>query len=324
LVELVAKGTNCLLNIGPRADGSIPEQSVAILEEIGRWMEVNREAVHGTSASPFPTEFEWGRAAVKKNNLYLFLFEVPEKLELTGLRSGVHRATYLAAPNNALEIEQRHDVDTDHHLLALQLGANVSGGPFNVIRLELEGEPDVSGLPCQQPNGSICLPAHLAGIQNERAGTREETASAKDTAVAAENFNLAAARGMEVTVSGVVENWFDTRGYVYWDFTAASPGAYQLELRTFAKKYEPWVGGHEVRVECNGQVLECCLRPDTEPDTAYRQYFNETGSFLGILHLNEPGHHRLALKALSINPEDKAGLAVRMLILRKHIVQDYT
>jgi alpha-L-fucosidase len=44
----VSKNGALLLNIGPRADGTIPEQAEKILREIGRWLEVNGEAVYGT------------------------------------------------------------------------------------------------------------------------------------------------------------------------------------------------------------------------------------------------------------------------------------
>ena len=37
-----------LLNIGPKADGSITEEETAVLEEIGAWMAVNGEGIYGT------------------------------------------------------------------------------------------------------------------------------------------------------------------------------------------------------------------------------------------------------------------------------------
>ena len=40
LVEIVSKGGNYLLNIGPMGDGSIPEASIKVLKEVGSWMEV--------------------------------------------------------------------------------------------------------------------------------------------------------------------------------------------------------------------------------------------------------------------------------------------
>lgn len=48
LADTVSKGGNLLLNVGPKADGSIPEGDRRILEDLGAWMKVNREAIDGT------------------------------------------------------------------------------------------------------------------------------------------------------------------------------------------------------------------------------------------------------------------------------------
>jgi alpha-L-fucosidase len=48
LVDIVAKGGNLLLNIGPRPDGDWDKDVYKVLEEMGKWMEVNREAIYST------------------------------------------------------------------------------------------------------------------------------------------------------------------------------------------------------------------------------------------------------------------------------------
>jgi alpha-L-fucosidase len=48
LVDVVSKNGALLLNIGPRADGTIPEPEQEILRTIGRWLAVNGEAIYGT------------------------------------------------------------------------------------------------------------------------------------------------------------------------------------------------------------------------------------------------------------------------------------
>ena len=47
-VDIVSKNGSLLLNIGPRADGTIPEPEQAILREIGAWLQLNGEAIYGT------------------------------------------------------------------------------------------------------------------------------------------------------------------------------------------------------------------------------------------------------------------------------------
>ena len=48
LVDIVAKGGNLLLNVGPDAQGQFPPRALQRLHEIGDWMQVNAEAIHGT------------------------------------------------------------------------------------------------------------------------------------------------------------------------------------------------------------------------------------------------------------------------------------
>ncbi|MCH5689098.1 alpha-L-fucosidase [Niabella sp. W65] len=47
LVNNVSKGGNYLLNIGPKADGSIPPMAIRRLREMGGWMLTNAEAIYG-------------------------------------------------------------------------------------------------------------------------------------------------------------------------------------------------------------------------------------------------------------------------------------
>ena len=48
LVDIVSKNGNLLLNIGPKPDGTITEQQQEVLIEIGKWLDVNGEAIYGT------------------------------------------------------------------------------------------------------------------------------------------------------------------------------------------------------------------------------------------------------------------------------------
>jgi alpha-L-fucosidase len=48
LIDIVSKNGNLLLNVGPRADGSLPEAQLTALEGMGRWLAINGEAIYGT------------------------------------------------------------------------------------------------------------------------------------------------------------------------------------------------------------------------------------------------------------------------------------
>ncbi|MGD0261111.1 MAG: alpha-L-fucosidase [Verrucomicrobiota bacterium] len=65
LIDCASKGGNYLLNIGPTAEGVFPDACIERLEDIGKWMKVNSQAICGTQASPFES-LPWGRCTQKK------------------------------------------------------------------------------------------------------------------------------------------------------------------------------------------------------------------------------------------------------------------
>jgi alpha-L-fucosidase len=106
LIDIASKGGNYLLNVGPTAEGRIPEASVQRLAEIGRWMRVNGESIYGTTASPIP-ELAWGRATLKDSRLYLHVFDWPQgELELPAPARDPLRAYLLADPSTPLAVSR--------------------------------------------------------------------------------------------------------------------------------------------------------------------------------------------------------------------------
>ncbi len=97
LVECVSKGGNMILNVGPDAKGKIPEESVEILKEVGKWMEKNKESIYGCGISEL-SKPEWGRYTQKGDMIYAHVYEMPlGALPLQGINPGrLEGVIYLA------------------------------------------------------------------------------------------------------------------------------------------------------------------------------------------------------------------------------------
>lgn len=92
-VDCISMGGNLLLDIGPRADGTIPEPQKEVLEELGRWTNKHSEAIYGTKAG-IPHGHFYGPTTLSADStiLYLYLDNNPkDQLVIKGLKNKVNR-----------------------------------------------------------------------------------------------------------------------------------------------------------------------------------------------------------------------------------------
>ncbi len=76
LVDIVSKGGNYLLNIGPDALGAIPQPSIERLEGMGAWLAVNGESIYGTRPGPIQGDERY-RTTQKDDSVYVHVFDYP-------------------------------------------------------------------------------------------------------------------------------------------------------------------------------------------------------------------------------------------------------
>ena len=137
LCDIASKGGNYLLNVGPKPDGTFPEQSVTALKQIGAWMNINGEAIYATKASPLPPLI-WGRCTKKESKegtiLYLSVFSWPKNSELLipGFKNEVLSAKLLA---NGKTLQTNH---SDEGLI-ISVPLNAPDTAATVIKLQLKG-----------------------------------------------------------------------------------------------------------------------------------------------------------------------------------------
>jgi alpha-L-fucosidase len=88
LADIVSKNGNLLLDVGPKADGTIPRLMAERLRDIGAWLDVNGEAIYGTTYYSHAEDEHSNvpvRYTVKDGNLYAIALEWPgEQLTLGG------------------------------------------------------------------------------------------------------------------------------------------------------------------------------------------------------------------------------------------------
>lgn len=148
LIDICSKGGNFLLNVGPTAEGEFPAPCIERLKEIGRWLEVNGDAIYGTTGSPF-AYLSWGAATRKGDRLYLHVFDWPADGKLrVPLRSKVKGAALLVDPQNALKVQAEAD------RVVVDLPEDAPDKIASVVVLDLAEEPVV--LPIASAGKSVC------------------------------------------------------------------------------------------------------------------------------------------------------------------------
>jgi alpha-L-fucosidase len=164
LTDIASKGGNFLLNVGPTAEGEIPQPSIKRLKAIGTWMKVNSESIYGTTASPF-FKLPWGRCTKKTDNkgttLYFHVFDWPEngKLAIPELLSEIKSATLLANSKNLA-------AKTSEKGVVIDLPQTAPDDINSVIKVVIDGELKVESNMPKEVNGTVELLPTLANIHN--------------------------------------------------------------------------------------------------------------------------------------------------------------
>ena len=126
---------NYLLNIGPKADGSIPEESVRILTAVGKWMDRNGSTIYQSDKCQ-PNSSEFARFSRKGNTLYMHVHFWPgSTVSLGGLTNQVKSAKLLVGG-------KKIKFDQDKFRVRFTgLPEKAPDDPVTTIAIECDGEP---------------------------------------------------------------------------------------------------------------------------------------------------------------------------------------
>ena len=264
LADIVSKGGNFLLNVGPTAEGEIPAASVQRLAEIGRWMETNGESIYGTSASPFK-RLPWGRCTQKPGFLYLHVFDWPTdgKLVVPALHNDVKKA-YLLADAGRAKLETKRAEDD----VIVSLSGDAPDPWDSIVVLEIDGEPAVTqGDVRQAEDRSITLHARDAETHGDR--IRYESGNGKDN----------------------IGFWTNPDDWVSWVCRVYAAGKFTVEVRYACTA----LGGSQYSVEVGGTTLDA----QTEATGGWTNFESHS---LGTVTLSAD-RHILTVKAKELKGE---------------------
>ena len=148
LVGINGKGGNFLLNIGPDAQGVVPDESVKILETLGKWLKANGESIYETEPAPdFPYLLNWGGFTAKDNKLYMHIFEWPDsphEVLTYGFKTKVKNAYFLNDTSKTpITVLQTYESGRDEYRMRVLLPEKPLDSLDTVVVLELGGKPEI-------------------------------------------------------------------------------------------------------------------------------------------------------------------------------------
>jgi alpha-L-fucosidase len=143
-------GGNYLLNIGPKADGSVPEESVSILETVGRWMDTNGKTIYPAERISTPGSGGCANFTGSGNTLYIHVhawpgstpaqewltfYQPPCVISFGGMQSKVKSARVLKTGASVAFTQD------EFHLRLTGLPEQAPDDPVTVIEVECESKP---------------------------------------------------------------------------------------------------------------------------------------------------------------------------------------
>lgn len=304
LCSIVAKGGNYLLNVGPTAEGTIPQESVERLQAVGKWLEKNGEAIYRARGCVLKNEADWGTMTSDGNGkVYLFLFDWPEsgRFTLNGLSNCVLSAKLLETGENVAVSQAKISLPGKLlDRLSICLPAIMPQSEVPVIVLEIEGELQVDETPSDR-EGRVILSAasgHLAS-QSEKP----------------EAF---------ISKAGILENWHSNLDSISWVTAFSEAGDYDVMMNTLTEKYPEskpdgtdWEGGHEFQISCADSSLEFTVADDERTYPRDLFLWQNVVTRCGTLHIEKPGIYTFALTPKKLNFEKGLGPKLRNMVLTK-------
>ena len=259
LIECASRGVNYVVNVGPKADGTIPQPSMEIMDFIGGWMKANAESIYGTTANPFNDNFPWGFVTRKDNVLYLHLQRRPAGgcIVLKGMLSPVEKATVLSTGKDAFV--SCEDI----------CRISVPDG------LDYERVP-VLKLTCKEP-------VHFSDANYMNEGIIS-------IPVAGGNVVPGAEGQLDFSEGRVTQNFHSGMGKIRMKCEVDSPGTYLVRVFTSRHWRRSFAEGARITLRVGGHSFESVpLEKSGELENVRQNSYPETWSDIGTVSFSQEG-----------------------------------
>jgi len=140
--DVISMGGTLLLDIGPRADGTIPEEQINILEELGEWNKKHSKAIFGAKAG-IPREYYAGPSTTSANGkiLYLFVEGNPKgPIMLKGIKNKIENIWVVGKGTKLnYNIKMKAWWSSVPGIIFIDLPTNLTDKYLSVIAVQLQG-----------------------------------------------------------------------------------------------------------------------------------------------------------------------------------------
>lgn len=162
-LSTVARGGTYMLNVGPKPDGTIPEQAAMALRTSGSWIKKYPQTLYAAKASPWKHTLPWGDATVQGNKISLLVYDWPSTghLYLPGLLSEITAVKLL---NNGKKEPLKFT--RKNGWVDILVPSKAPEALVSVIELTVTGEPKASTIQNIDPHAETTIPVDFAQANN--------------------------------------------------------------------------------------------------------------------------------------------------------------
>ena len=140
--DVISYGGNMLLDIGPREDGTIPDEQIHVLKELGKWNDKHSEAIFGTTAG-LPGGHFYGPTTLSKDSTTVYLFlsgKINGAVMLKGLKNKINSVRVVGSQTTLThKVVGKISWSPVPGLVYIDVPPQVQDEYMTVLKIKLEG-----------------------------------------------------------------------------------------------------------------------------------------------------------------------------------------